>query len=113
MRQIAKSPAVEQVLLDEVEAPFHLALRPGTSRQTGPRFETVVGGEGQEARVVEWAVFVMAQHRYLHIVVQAGCGSTLKVFEGANVLADRRGEVLRLDKLHVCATRVTEDIAEE
>src|SRR5438552_4722639 len=54
--QTAKSPAVEQVLLDEVETSFHLSLRLGTARQTGPRFEAVVRGKGQEARVVQRAV---------------------------------------------------------
>ena len=60
-----------------------------------------MGGEGQETRVVERAVLVVLQHHDLHVVVQTDGGHALQVLEGADVLADRGREVLRLDKPHV------------
>src|SRR5271170_1300983 len=109
MRQVAEGPAVEQVFFDEVKAPFRLAFGLRAAWQAGPRFVAVVRGEGQEARVVERTILVVTQDNYLHVVVQAGGRTSAEVVEGADVLADRGDEVLRLDESHVGPPRVAQD----
>ena len=111
--QVAKGSAVEQVLLDEVETPFDLALGLGAPRQAGPRLEAVVRGKGQKARIVQWPVLVVLQHHDLHVVVEADRGHAAKIREGADVLANRGGKVLRLDERQVRTPRVAQHIAEQ
>src|SRR5260370_15049751 len=113
MGQVAEGAAVEQVLLDEVETPFDLALGLGTTRQAGARLEAVMRGEGQKARIVQRPVLVVLQHYDLHVVVKTDRGHAAKIREGADVLADRGGEVLRLDERQVRTPRVAQHIAEQ
>ena len=111
--QVAEGPAVEQVLLDEVEPRLDLPFRLGAARQAGPRFVAVVGGEGQKTRIVEWPVLIVPQHHDLHVVVQTDGGHALQVVEGADVFPDRGREVLGLDKVQVRPPRVAQDVAEQ
>ena len=46
---------------------------------------------------------VIATDNYLHVVVETVGGDALQVREGRDVLANRRGEVLAFDKMHILA----------
>src|SRR5512135_794698 len=85
-------------------------------RPPGPacdRSETVVGGEGQEPRVVNRHVVLVAGHHDFHIIIQAGCGYTAQMGEGAHVLVQGSRHVLGLDESQILASRVAQDITEQ
>src|SRR5205823_12959300 len=107
MLQGAELPAAQQVSLDIMERPLALPLRLGPVRSAGPRPKTVVGGESQEARVVDRLVVLVTLHHYLEVVVQAGGGHAAQVREGGDVLAQRRLEVLSADEAHILTPRIT------
>jgi hypothetical protein len=98
MIQRAERPAVEQARLDIGEEPLLLALGLGPPRQTGKGLESIVRGERQEKRIVEWTFLVVTQHHDLYVVVEANRRYALQVLDGADVLADRGCEVLGLDE---------------
>ena len=82
----------------KVERPFHLALGLGPPRPAGHGAEAVVGSKGQEARVIARLVAVVGGDHDLEVVVQAGGGHAAEVREGADVLTQRRLEILGLDE---------------
>ena len=96
-----------------MERPFHLALGLRPLRPAGPGPEAVVRGEGQEARVVDRLVVLVALHHHLEVVVQAGGGHAAQVREGGHVLPQRRVEVLADDEVQVLAPRVAQQVAEQ
>ena len=71
-----------------------------------------MGREGEKPGVIDGLVAFVAGHYDLHVVVETGGGQALKVFERADVLANGRGEVLRLHKAHILPARVTQDVTE-
>ena len=56
-----------------------------------------MGGEGEELRIVQGAVGVMAQDHGLEVVVQTGPGGAAQMMKGVHVLAQCRDQVHRLD----------------
>ena len=66
--------AVEQVGVEIIKRPLDFPFRLGMPGTTGPGLETVVRGERQEPRVVDWLFPVVTGHHHLHVVVQAGGG---------------------------------------
>ena len=54
----------------------------------------------------------MATDDNLHIVIETLCSNPAQMREGGNVLANRRGEVLVFDKVHVLAAGISQDITE-
>ena len=105
--------AVEQVGLDVMEVPFDLPLGLGAADAAGLRAEAVVRGEGEELRVVQRSLVVVPQHDHLHVVVQADAGHAAEMMEGADVLAQRRRQILRFDEAQVLAAGVAEQVTEE
>jgi hypothetical protein len=72
-----------------------------------------VGGEGQEPRVVQRHVAVVAGHHHLEIVVQAAGRHAAEVGKGMDVLLQGGGEVLGLDETQVLPARVAQHVAEQ
>ena len=68
--------------------------------------------ERQEPRVVDRVVAVVAADHDFHVVIEACRRDPAQVLEGADVLADGRGEVLRLDEVEVLPPRVAQHVAE-
>jgi hypothetical protein len=62
--------AVEQAGLDVEEGAFHLPLGLGASRPARDRPEAVVGGEGEEPRVIDRHIVLVAGHHHLHVVIE-------------------------------------------
>ena len=113
MLQRVEGAAVEQAGFDIVEFAFDFALGLRPAHAAGLRAEAVVGGEGQELRVVEGAVGIVTQHHRLEVVVQADAGDAAQVMEGMHVLAQRRRQIHRLDEAQVLPARVAEQVAEQ
>lgn len=112
MLEAGKCAAVEQVLHQVPEWAFDFALRFRPAGPAGHGSEAIVGGEGQEACVVNGLLSVVAADNDLHVVVETIGGDAAQMREGRNVLANRRGEVLTLDEIHILAAGVSKDIAE-
>ena|SRR5205809_2553227 len=112
MLEAGKRAAVEQVGLQIEEGTFDFALCLGPARPASDGPEAIVGGKGQEARVVHWLCTIVATDDHLHVVVETIGGDSAKMRESRNVLANRRGEVLTLDKMNVLTAGVSEDVAE-
>ena len=68
--------------------------------------------ECQEPRVVDRLVAVVAADHDFHVVIEARRRDSTQVLEGADVLADGRGEVLRLHEVEILPPRVAEHVAE-
>ena len=68
--------------------------------------------ERQEPRVIDRLVAVVAADDDFHVVIQASRRDSAQVLEGADVLADGRGEVLGLDEVEVLPPRVAQHVAE-
>ena len=94
------------------EGPFHLSFGLGPSHPAGNRPKSIVGRERQKPRVVDRLVAVMASDDDFHVVIKTGRRDAAHVLEGADVLADGRGEVLTLDEMKILPARVAQDIAE-
>jgi hypothetical protein len=60
-----------------------------------------MGGEGQEARIVDRLVVLVTLHHHLEVVVQAGGGHAAQVRESSAVRPQRRVEVLAGDKAQI------------
>ena len=110
--QAAEGPAAQQARFDISEGPLDLPLRLRPPGPAGHRPEAVVGRERQEPRVVDRLVAVVAADDDLHVVIEARRRDPAQVLEGADVLADGRGEVLRLDEAEVLPPRVAQHVAE-
>ena len=91
---------------------FHFSLGLGPPGPTGDRSKTVMGRERQEPWIVDGLVAVVPAHHDFHVVIKTGCRDSAQVLEGADVLADGRGEVLALDEVQVLPARVAQHIAE-
>jgi hypothetical protein len=113
MIQRLEGPAVEQAGLDVEEWPLHFSFGLRPPGPAGDRSETVVGGEGQEPRVVNRHVILVAGHHDFHIIMQACCGHTAQMGEGARVLAQGGRQILGLDESQILAARVAQDVAEQ
>ena len=112
MFQGAEGAAVEQAFFDVIERPLHFAFCLAPPDAASSRRKAVVGGEGEELRIVERPFIAVPQHHDLHVVVQASAGHAAQMFEGADVFAQSRRQVLGLDKTQILAAGVTEHIAE-
>src|SRR5207244_4959892 len=104
--------AIEEVGLDIPKRAFYFTLRLRPSGTAGDGPEAIVGGKGQEARVVDRLFSVIAGDDDLHIVVETIRGQPFQVRKSGDMLANRRGEVLTFDKVHVLAAGISEDIGE-
>ncbi len=104
MFQAAERAAVEQAQFHVVKGPLHFALRLRPPRAAGLRAVTIMGGERQEAGIVNRMIVFPARDDHLHIVVEAGGRQALKMPEGLNVLAHRRVEVLPFGKTEVLSS---------
>jgi len=93
--------AAQQVLLDVIERPFHLALGLGAAWPASPGPEAVVRGEGQKAWVVERFAVLVILHDHLEVVVQAGGRHAAQMVEGGDVLPERGVKILTLDKTQI------------
>src|ERR1019366_5062701 len=113
MGQRAEGTAVKQILLDvkKRSLDFALRLRPVRPARLGPI--TIVRGEGQETRVVQRYVVLVALHNNLKVVVQASGRHATQVREGAHVLAQGGVEVLSLDEAEVLPPRVGQQVTED
>src|SRR5262249_45452269 len=111
MLKAGESSTVEEVLFQVPEGPLYFALRFRPAWPTGHRPEAIVSGEGQEARIVNGLMTVVATDNDLHVVIETVRGNAAQIAEGRNVLANRHGEVLTLDKMQILAARVSQDIA--
>src|ERR1700682_2334355 len=98
-----KRSAIQEIGLQVPERAFDFAFRFGPPWPTGHGPEAVVGGKRQEARVVNRLVAVVTADDDFHIVIETLRGTPAQMREGGNVLANRRGEVLVFDKVHVLA----------
>ena len=105
--------AVEQADLGIVEFSLDFSLRLGASHAAGLGSEAVVGGEGEELRVVQRPFGVVPDDHRLEVVVEARPGHAAEVMEGVHVLAQRRRQVHRLDEAEVLPPGVAEQVAEE
>src|SRR5215469_10890660 len=112
MLEAGKRTAVEQVLLQIPEGPFNFALRFRPAWSAGYGSEAIVGGKGQEARVVNRLFAVVAGNDHLHVVVETLGSDATEMHEGRDVLANRCSEILTLDKMHILAAGESQDIAE-
>src|SRR5919108_4367414 len=112
MLEAGKGSAVEQVLDQVPEGAFNFALRFRTAWSAGYGPEAIVGGKGQEARVVNRLFAVVASNDHLHVVVETLGSDATEMREGRDMLANRCSEVLTLDKMHILAAGVSEDITE-
>ena len=68
--------------------------------------------ERQEPRVVDRLVAVVTADDDFHVVIETCRRDSAQVLEGADVLADGRGEVLGFDEVEVLPPRVTQHVAE-
>ena len=112
VRERREVPGVEQVGGDVEKRPFALALRLRAARSARPRSVAVMEREGEEPGVVDGLRTVPALDDDFHIVVEADGRGAAKMLEGPHMLADRRREILRLDKPEIAPSRVAEDVAE-
>src|SRR5260370_24257044 len=103
MLEAGERATVEQVRLDVPEWAFDLTLRLRPPRSAGHRPEGVVSRKGQEARVVNRLLSIIPADDDLHVVVETFCSKPAQMGEGGDVFANRRGEVLTLDKIHLLA----------
>ena len=71
-----------------------------------------MGRERQEPRVVDRLVAVVTAHHDFHVVIKTSRRDSAQVLEGADVLADGRGEILALDEVEILPARVAQHIAE-
>ncbi len=92
-----------------LDFPFGL----GPSGLAGDWPEAVMGRERQEPWVVHRLVAVgVAAHHDFHVVIKTGCRDSAQVFESADVLAQRGGEILAFDEMEILPERVAQDVAE-
>src|SRR5580658_8816274 len=94
------------------EFSFHFPLGLGPPGSAGYRPKTIMGREPQEPGVVHRLVAVVAAHHDFHVVIKTGHRDSAQMLEGADVLANGRGEILTVDEVQVLAPRVTKHIAE-
>src|SRR6516165_2870790 len=71
-----------------------------------------MGRERQEPGVVDRLVAVVATHYDFHVVIKTSRSDSAQMLEGADVLADGRGEILALDEVQVLPPRVSQHVAE-
>ena len=80
--------------------------------RTGHRRELVVGGEVDEARVVDGLAALPAQHHRLLAVVLAAARRALEAREGVDVAVHQRMQPVALVEAVVLARRVAQRVAE-
>ena len=68
--------------------------------------------EAEKTRVVDRLVAVVTADDDFHVVIKARRRDAAQMREGADVLAHRRGEILRLDEVEILPARVAEHVAE-
>src|SRR6516165_9996454 len=107
-----ESAAVEEVLYQVPEGTFDFALRLRVARAAGDRPEPIIGGESQKAGVVNRLHTVMGTDHDLEVVVETIGGDAFQIREGLNMLANRGGEVLTFDKIHILPAAVSQNVAE-
>jgi hypothetical protein len=110
--EAAEGPAAKQAGFDISKGSLHFSFRLGPPGSAGHRPEAVVGREREEPRVVDRVVAVVAADDDFHVVIEALRRDPAQVLEGADMLADGGGEVLRLDEVEVLPPRVTQHVAE-
>ena len=71
-----------------------------------------MGGEGEEAPIVDRLVVLPAIDHDLHRVVQTAVRNAAEVLECPDVLSQRGREVLRLDEAEIASPRIAEHVAE-
>ena len=84
-----------------------------TTNLAGPGFVAVVGGEGQEARVVHRRVIFPARDDDPHVIVETHRGDTAEMIERFDVLANRGFKVHRFGEVNVLTPRVAQNVAEQ
>lgn len=109
--EVAEGATVEERSLELPEAALDAGLAVGIPPH-GLEPELVVGGEGEEARVVDGLVPFPAQHDGLLAIVHAGLGAPLESGEGADVAVHQRMEVIRLVHVVGLAGAVTQRVLE-
>ncbi len=112
VRERGERAGVEEMGGDMGEGFFDLSLRLRAARSTGPWSVAVVEREGEEPRVIDRLLAVPLLDDDFHIVVEARGGGAAQMVKGPHVLAERRGEILRLDEPEVPSSRVAEDVTE-
>ena len=110
--QAAEGPAAKQARFDISKGSLDLPFRLGPPGTAGHRAKAVMGRERQEPRVVDRLVAVVAADHDFHVVIEARRRDPAQVLEGADVLADGGGEILRLDEVEVLPPRVAQHVAE-
>ncbi len=99
--QVAKATSVEEAALEIPEVALDEGFVIGFSRAYGLGLEAVVGGERQQARLVDdVGAFVARDHGFL-VVVANGSRDAAQVFEGAAVPFEQRKQVFALEQVHV------------
>src|SRR5690242_13537068 len=112
MLETGECSTIEKVLLQVPEGPFDFALRLRVAGPAGDGTEAIVGGKSEEACVVNRLLPVAATDDDLHTIVKTLGRDTFQIRQGRDVLANRCREVLTLDKMHVLAAGISEDVAE-
>ena len=105
---VAKLPPVEEAALVLPEASLDLGLVVGAHRPTRHGTETVVGREGEEARVVEGLGALVAEHDGLLVVVLALRRHAAQALEGRDVGVHERVQVAALVRAEDLATTTAE-----
>src|SRR6516165_2183972 len=103
---------IEEVLLQVPEGAFNFSLRLRVAGAAGNRAEAVIGSKSQKVWVVNRLFSLVATDHHLHVVVETIGSDALQIGEGRHMFANRCGEVLTFDKMHILAAAVSQDVAE-
>jgi hypothetical protein len=109
--EIDEGSAIEKGAFDLPEATLDAGLGIGVATH-GTRSIFVIGGKGQEARVVDGLLSFPAQHHGFLAVVRAGPCAALESREGVHVPVQERRQVDLSVQVDEFATRIDEHIRE-
>lgn len=112
IREILELPAVEQVALDILKRPLHLALglRPAGTAGDGPA--VIMGDKRREGRVKDRPPPFPSQNHGFLVIVEALQRHTAKVGKGVLVSSNQGEKIPPRGELDELAPRITEDVGE-
>lgn len=111
--EVVEVPAVEEALFEFPKTSFDPRFVVGVTGAARLRPKLVVGGEGEEARVVERLLPLPAEHDGLLAVVLARAGGAAETLEALDVPVGEREGVSALVEPEALARRVAEHVRED
>ncbi len=109
---IAEAPPIEEAALQLPEAALDGGLVVGVTGTAGERLEFVVGGEVDEARIVDGLASLPPQHDRLLVVVLADMGGAAEPCKGLDVAVEERVQIDARVEAVVLAVAVGQRVAE-